>query len=85
MSKNFFVVITGKYHYHYFKKKNLPVITITEKMKTRLPVLPERKDFSTVNKPCFFVLHLSRSSVFSSNFPTVTSKSPFCIKNEPTL
>ena len=45
------MVITGKYHHHYFKKKFLPVITITEKMKTRLPVLPERKYFSTVNKP----------------------------------
>ena len=33
-------------------KKNLPEITITEKMNTRLPVLPERKDFSTINKPC---------------------------------
>ena len=29
------------------------VITITEKMKTRLPVLPKRKDFSTVNKRWF--------------------------------
>ena len=57
MSKKFFC---GNYRYLpvntitiISKKIILPVITITEKMKTRLPVLPERKDFSTVNKPCF--------------------------------
>ena len=35
MSKIFFVVITGNYHY----RKN----------ETRLPVLPERKDFSVIS------------------------------------
>ena len=38
-------------------------------MKTRLPVLPERKDFSTVNKPCPFqdisIFIIAKTGAFS--------------------
>ena len=68
-------IFCGNYNYRHLpintitiiSKKYLTVITITEKMRTRLPVLPELKDFSTVNKPCTNGTVLRYSIIFSVN------------------